>query len=132
MTFHPVTLENEPAEAQFSRLLAALDTFGDDLGIIFTKPNADIDGRGIIALIDDYVATRAHASAYTSLGQLRYFSAITAVDAGVGNSSSGLYEVPSFEKPTVNIGDRQKGVLASSVVSVPWTRRRSCGASRRL
>jgi GDP/UDP-N,N'-diacetylbacillosamine 2-epimerase (hydrolysing) len=33
------------------------------------------------------------------------------VEVVVGNSSSGLLEVPSFGIPTVNIGDRQKGRL---------------------
>jgi UDP-N-acetylglucosamine 2-epimerase (non-hydrolysing)/GDP/UDP-N,N'-diacetylbacillosamine 2-epimerase (hydrolysing) len=69
-------------------------------------------------MIDEYVASRPHAKAYISLGQLRYLSAIAHVDAVVGNSSSGLYEVPSFKKSTVNIGDRQKGRLqASSVIN---------------
>ncbi|UPU36762.1 UDP-N-acetylglucosamine 2-epimerase [Geomonas paludis] len=118
VTFHPVTLEHIPAQQQFQELLNALDQLGSGTGIIFTKPNADTDGRGIIAMIDAYVATRPHTRAYTSLGQLRYLSTMAQVDALVGNSSSGLYEAPSFGKPTVNIGDRQKGRLqASSVVN---------------
>jgi UDP-N-acetylglucosamine 2-epimerase (non-hydrolysing)/GDP/UDP-N,N'-diacetylbacillosamine 2-epimerase (hydrolysing) len=118
ITFHPVTLDRQPAEEQFSELLSALDSLGSDIGIIFTMPNADTGGRAIIKMIEEYVASRPHAKAYTSLGQLRYLSAIAHVDAVVGNSSSGLYEVPSFKKPTVNIGDRQKGrVQASSVIN---------------
>ncbi|MBU5615220.1 UDP-N-acetylglucosamine 2-epimerase [Geomonas azotofigens] len=118
VTFHPVTLEDIPAKQQFQELLDALDQLGNGTGLIFTKPNADTDGREIIAMIDAYVATRPHTRAYTSLGQLRYLSAMAQVDAVVGNSSSGLYEAPSFGKPTVNIGDRQKGRLqASSVVN---------------
>ena len=51
------------------------------------------------------------------MGQLRYFSCVNQVDAVVGNSSSGLLEVPSFGKATINIGDRQLGRLrASSVI----------------
>lgn len=118
VTFHPVTLDSTPAAVQFRELLEALDGLGAETGLIFTKPNADTDGRTIIAMIDDFVAARPNAAAYTSLGQLRYLSAIAQVDAVVGNSSSGLYEVPSFGKPTVNIGDRQKGRLqAASVVN---------------
>ena len=38
----------------------------------------------------------------------------------VGNSSSGLLEMPSFKKPTINIGNRQQGrIEASSVITVP-------------
>ncbi|MFC4768241.1 UDP-N-acetylglucosamine 2-epimerase [Effusibacillus consociatus] len=117
ITFHPATLDEQPAGEQFQQLLSALDCLGNDVGLIFTKPNADTDGRILIRMIDDYVSTRQNAKAYTSLGQLRYLSTIAQVDAVVGNSSSGLYEVPSFKKPTVNIGDRQKGRLqASSVI----------------
>lgn len=118
ITFHPVTLGNQPSEQQFQNLLAALDELGNEFGLLFTKPNSDPESRKIIALLDEYTSQRSYAKAYTSLGQLRYLSAISAVDAVVGNSSSGLYEVPSFKKPTVNIGDRQKGRLqASSVIN---------------
>lgn len=118
VTFHPATLEATSAEAQFQALLTALDQFGENVGIIFTKPNADTDGRAIIRLMDGYAASHAHARVYNSLGQVRYLSAMSQVDAVVGNSSSGLYEAPSFGKPTVNIGDRQKGRLqAASVIN---------------
>lgn len=118
VTFHPATLETQSAEMQFKELLAALDGLGPDTGIIFTKPNADTDGRAIIRLMDSYVAAHSNARAYVSLGQVRYLSAMSQADAVVGNSSSGLYEAPSFGKPTVNIGDRQKGRLqAASVIN---------------
>lgn len=118
VTFHPATLETQPAEMQFQELLTALDSLGKNIGIIFTKPNSDTDGRAIIRLIDSYVATHPNAKAYTSLGQVRYLSTMSQIDVVVGNSSSGLYEAPSFGKPTVNIGDRQKGRLqALSVIN---------------
>lgn len=118
VTFHPATLGDVPAGVQFQELLDALDRLGPDTGIIFTKPNADTGGRAIIEMIEQYLTRRPGAWAYSSLGQLRYLSLIPQVDAVVGNSSSGLYEVPSFRKPTVNIGDRQKGRLqASSVIN---------------
>jgi len=118
VTFHPATLETMPARDQFQELLKALDTLGVDTGIIITLPNADTDSRAIIEMIEDYVSTRSQVRSYPSLGQVRYLSAVAQVDAVVGNSSSGLYEVPSFRKPTVNIGDRQKGrIQASSVIN---------------
>jgi GDP/UDP-N,N'-diacetylbacillosamine 2-epimerase (hydrolysing) len=117
VTFHPVTLDNLSAEEQFKQLLIALDKY-HDTNIIFTKPNSDTDGRVIIQLIDDYVKNNSQkAIAFTSLGQLRYLSAIQFMDVIVGNSSSGLIEVPSFKKATINIGDRQQGrVKATSVI----------------
>lgn len=117
VTYHPVTLENASATVQFQTLLNAIDVL-ENTNIIFTKANSDTDGRAINQMIDNYVAQNPHKSiAFASLGQLRYLSALQFVDAVVGNSSSGIAEVPSFKKATINIGDRQKGRLkASSVI----------------
>lgn len=117
ITFHPVTLEMITAEKQLNELLGALADL-KDTHLIFTMPNADTDGRKLIKLIQNFVAQHPNARAYTSLGQLRYLSCIAQVDGVVGNSSSGLVEVPSFKKGTINIGDRQRGRLqAESVIS---------------
>ena len=117
VTFHPVSLEQASAEQQFGQLLSALDTL-PDTKIIFTKPNADSDGRVIIDMIDDYVAQHPQRTiAFTSMGQLRYLSALQYVDGMVGNSSSGLIEAPSFKIGTIDIGDRQRGrIKADSVI----------------
>ena len=117
VTFHPVTLETATAEDQMAELLAALADL-KDTQLIFTLPNADTDGRALIAMLQKFVATHANARAYTSLGQLRYLSTVALVDGVVGNSSSGLAEVPSFRKGTINIGDRQRGrLMAGSVIN---------------
>ena len=116
ITFHPVTLENNSSEEQMIELLKSLDKF-KDVGLIFTMPNSDTNGRIIFKLIEDFCGNRTNAVYYKSLGQLRYLSCLKYVDVVVGNSSSGLLEVPSFEIPTINIGDRQKGRLkADSVI----------------
>jgi len=116
VTFHPVTLDDQSAAGQFGELLKALDALEPEIGLIFTRPNADTNSHEITELMDSYVARRPMAWAYASLGQLRYLSLMAQVDAVVGNSSSGLYEAPSFGKPTVNVGDRQKGRLQASSV----------------
>lgn len=116
ITFHPATLEQGAAAGQMDELLAALDTL-PDTHLIFTMPNADTEGRALSRQLEAYVAGRPNAKVFASLGQRRYLSAIAQVDAVVGNSSSGLAEVPSFRKATVNIGERQKGRLkAQSVI----------------
>jgi len=117
VTFHPVTLENSTASQQFQNLLDAIDTL-EDTNIIFTKANSDTDGRIINSMIDEYMQNNSKKSVcFTSLGQLRYLSALQYVDAMVGNSSSGLLEAPSFKIGTINIGDRQKGrIKAESVI----------------
>lgn len=119
ITFHPATLENSSAREQFNELLNALDEL-EETNFIFTKANSDTDGDVINKMIDEYVSENPQkAVAFASLGQLRYLSAIKFVDIVLGNSSSGLLEVPSFKKATINIGDRQKGrARASSVIDV--------------
>lgn len=119
VTFHPVTLDNQTSAQQMAELLAALETL-EDTHLIFTMPNADTDGRALFDMVKRFVADHANARIYTSLGQLRYLSCIRHVDGVVGNSSSGLAEVPSFGKGTINIGDRQRGRLkAESVIDCP-------------
>ena len=118
VTFHPVTLDSQSPHEQFQSLLYALDMIGTEVGIIFTMPNADTDGRSLMQMIEGYAALHPNACAHTSLGPLVYLSVLAQVNAVVGNSSSGLYEAPSFKIPTVNIGDRQKGRLqAQSVIN---------------
>jgi len=114
VTFHPVTLENNTSGDQFKELLVALDSF-KDLKIIFTKANSDTDGRVINYLIDEYVAQNSDRSiAFTSMGILKYLSAMKTCAAVIGNSSSGIIEAPSFDVPTINIGDRQRGRIQSA------------------
>jgi GDP/UDP-N,N'-diacetylbacillosamine 2-epimerase (hydrolysing) len=117
VTFHPVTLENYTAEVQFKELLDSLDEL-KNTKIIFTKSNSDTNGRVINSMIDTYVASHNNTIAFISMGQLNYLSALQFMDAIVGNSSSGLHEVPSFKIGTIDIGDRQKGrIKADSVIS---------------
>ena len=133
ITFHPVTLEKGQAAVQFSELLSALDAL-PDTHIIFTMPNADTENRQLIKMIEAYVALHpARTCAFTSLGQVRYLSALQWVDAVVGNSSSGILEAPSFKIGTINIGDRQKGrIKAESVIDCMPDRASIEGALEKL
>lgn len=132
ITFHPVTLEKATATDQLAELLAALAALRDTQ-LIFTMPNADTDGRALIKMVEQFVAQHPNARAYTSLGQLRYLSCIAQVDGVVGNSSSGLAEVPSFKKGTINVGDRQRGRMqAESVINCEPTRQSIEAALERL
>uniref|UniRef100_UPI0040478032 UDP-N-acetylglucosamine 2-epimerase n=1 Tax=Algoriphagus sp. TaxID=1872435 RepID=UPI0040478032 len=116
ITFHPVTLDNESSVKQVDSLLKALNEF-PEVGLILTYPNSDSDGREIINRLKEFVKHNAErAVIFESLGQLRYFSALQYVNAVVGNSSSGIIEVPSFNIPTLNIGNRQSGRIAADSV----------------
>jgi GDP/UDP-N,N'-diacetylbacillosamine 2-epimerase (hydrolysing) len=120
ITFHPVTLENNTSKEHFQELLDTADEL-EDTNIIFTKTNSDTNGRIINKMIDEYVGKNPHKCVgFSSLGQLRYLSALQYIDAVVGNSSSGLTECPSFKVGTINIGDRQRGrIKAKSVIDCP-------------
>lgn len=132
VTFHPVTLETATASDQMAELLVALAEL-KDTQLIFTLPNADTDGRALIKMVEKFVEQHHNAHAYTSLGQLRYLSCIAQVDGVVGNSSSGLLEVPSFGKGTINIGDRQRGRLqATSVINSVPDRKNIAAAIKKL
>ena len=109
ITYHPVTLEKEAPVETFQNILTALDELPNST-LIFTHANSDKNGRIINKMITEYVNShKDKAVHFSSLGQLRYLSALQYVDFVIGNSSSGMTEVPAFHIPTINIGDRQKG-----------------------
>lgn len=115
-TYHPVTLSNMSSEVQVLNLLEALDGY-KDYRIIFTYSNSDTNSQIIIKRIQEYVDKNADRCMFIpSLGQRRYFSALKHMTAVLGNSSSGIIEVPSFGIPTLDIGDRQKGRIAADSV----------------
>lgn len=117
VTYHPVTLDGPVSGEQFGNLLEVLSEY-KDFRIIFTKSNADTDGRVINRMIDSYVEkNNGRCIAFISMGQLKYLSALKYCYAVVGNSSSGIIEAPSFHIPVIDIGDRQKGrTRAESVI----------------
>ncbi|MEI7026257.1 UDP-N-acetylglucosamine 2-epimerase [Paenibacillus sp. y28] len=116
VTYHPETLGGKEAEADMEQLLEALDRLGDGTGILMTRPNADPGGRQLARLLEAFAHRREHVGLYTTLGQLLYFSTARYMDAVVGNSSSGICEIPALHIPTVDIGDRQKGRLRGNTV----------------
>lgn len=119
ITYHPETLEKISPEEQISELLTALESF-KDINLIFTSPNADMGGSKVKIAIDHFIKSNPNAHLFQSLGQKKYFSCLAYFDAVVGNSSSGLLEAPSFQRATVNIGNRQKGrLMAKNVINCP-------------
>jgi UDP-hydrolysing UDP-N-acetyl-D-glucosamine 2-epimerase len=108
LTYHPVTLDKKSSEKQFKEIIGVINEL-KDYNFVITKPNADNDGRIIIKMIDELEKENSRVKAFTSLGSLKYLSLLNYVDMVIGNSSSGIIEVPSFNIPTINIGDRQGG-----------------------
>ena len=121
VTYHPVTLENSTAEIQIDNLLEAVKQSG--IKGIFTKANADAQGRVINRKAQDFCETApAQYKFFDSLGQLAYLSCLKHLDMMIGNSSSGLVEAPSFGLPVVNVGDRQRGrARAENVIDVDYS-----------
>ena len=116
VTYHPVTLDMDETREILKNLFTTLDQFPDAL-VIFTKANADEAGRYINQEIDKYAALHPErVGVYTSMGNLNYLSMLQFVDIAIGNSSSGIIEVPFYGKATVNIGSRQNKRLRASTV----------------
>ena len=117
VTYHPVTLENETAESRMEELIAAMDALSG-YRFIVTGSNADAGGVLINEIWKREAGKRANWYFTSSLGAVRYLSALKYAVCMLGNSSSGISEAPSLKVPTVNIGDRQKGrIMAESVIS---------------
>ena len=118
ITFHPETLDLKYTECQIDNLLLSLANF-ENIGLIFTMPNADSRSKIIDSKIQRFCFENKNSTYIKSLGQKKYYSCLNIVDGVVGNSSSGICEAPSFKIGTVNIGDRQKGrVRCESIIDV--------------
>lgn len=116
VTFHPVTLEGQTEREQVMELLSAMDEKSEYF-YVMTKANTDAGGIAINRLLDGYASDHENVQLHSSLGMVRYLSALKYARFVLGNSSSGISEAPVIGTPTVNIGDRQKGrIMADSVV----------------
>ncbi len=118
VTFHPITTKKNISIIHFNHLLKAASQ-NKDILFIFTSPNIDHENQKLVKILKIHCNSHSNSIFFKSLGQLNYFSLLKHVDGVLGNSSSGLLEVPSFKKATINIGDRQKGrMLSPSVINI--------------
>lgn len=116
VTFHPVTMENDTAGEQLNELIKAMDEVRG-MSYIITLANADAGGRTVNDIWEEEAKKHSNWYVISSLGVVRYLSAVKNAKAVIGNSSSGIIEAPAMHVPTVNIGDRQKGrMMAESVI----------------
>lgn len=115
VTFHPETLNNSNVKEQCQQFLDALSAF-PDMKYIITKSNADEGADIINKMMEEYAVTNPNAVVVSSLGNLRYLSALKSASLVIGNSSSGIMESPYFRVPTINLGIRQRGRIQSECI----------------
>lgn len=119
--FHPVTLEDGGALKQIQTLLEVLSE--QNKQVIFIGSNSDTDSDKIMNEIEKYTMKNNNSKMFISLKPREYHSLVKHSKGLVGNSSSGLIEIPSLKVPTLNIGNRQLGRLRGpSVVDVDTTK----------
>ncbi|EAO6764285.1 UDP-N-acetylglucosamine 2-epimerase (hydrolyzing) [Salmonella enterica] len=108
VVFHPETLSTLPVNEQYLELLGALSDFSQEYDYIFIGSNADTGSEQIKEMTLDFC--REYGCRYIVSMRTEEYLALVKCSCGlIGNSSSGLIEVPSLKVPTINIGDRQKG-----------------------
>lgn len=118
--FHPVTLDGiESVIYQTQELICALEKHSDDYSFIFIGSNSDSGSDEITEIINTYINNNRNSYKFKSLSTIEYHSLIKSSKGLIGNSSSGIIEVPSLGVNTLNIGDRQEGrVRGNSVIDV--------------
>ncbi len=116
VTYHPATNDSVSPRERLEDFLAALDRH-QALKLVVTAPNNDAGGAGLLTLLEEFAAARRDRVCFVrSLGMVRYHSLLRCANLVIGNSSSGIVEVPSAGIPTVDVGIRQRGRIASRSV----------------
>ena len=132
VNFHPETLKKNLAKRQIKELLSALSQL-KNTSLIFTMPGADLESQIVVKLIKKFTLKNKNAYFFKSLGQINFFSFLKQVDGMIGNSSSGILEMPYFKKGTINIGNRQSGrLMAKSVINTKIEKNKIIFAIKKL
>ena len=118
INFHPETSQLKSEKKQIKEILISLSKF-KEINKIFTMPGIDKGNKFISSEISKFVKKNKNSYSFKSLGYKKYFSLMNNVDLMLGNSSSGILEMPSFKKITINLGIRQNGRLqANSIINL--------------
>jgi len=108
-TYHPETKKKETYE-DLKILLGCLSTLDkNNFSIVFTASNGDREGKKFNKLINETCKKSSNFYYFKSLGIDLYLQLVYISQIVIGNSSSGLHEVPSLNVPTLDIGNRQEG-----------------------
>ena len=132
ITYHPETIKQKKTNNNIVPLLDSLKKLKDK-NLIFTIPNSDTFNQKIYNQIKTFVRKHKNSHLFKSLGHKLYLSIINHSDCVIGNSSSGLSEVPYFKKPTINIGYRQKGrIKVKSVIDTNMNSEKISNALKKI
>ena len=119
ITIHPETIDNRKLKANLKKIFKCFENKEfKKYSFIFTSSNNDEGGEIINKEIRKFVRNKKNSYFINSFGQSDYFSMLKNISGVIGNSSSGIIEVPSFKIGTINLGNRQHGrILARSVIN---------------
>lgn len=107
-TFHPETVGFDKNADYINEIISALSEL-NDYQIIITMPNSDTMGLHIRSELNRFIKRTKNAIGIESFGVVGYLSCMKHCSMLLGNTSSGFIEAAGFNKPVVNLGDRQKG-----------------------
>jgi GDP/UDP-N,N'-diacetylbacillosamine 2-epimerase (hydrolysing) len=108
LTYHPETVNLGENENYIQQLLEGLESIPEK--VLCTMPNADTEGMIVREKLLKYERDNPDKiKCFENLGHIGYYTCMSYCKMMVGNTSSGIIEAASFDKPVVNIGDRQKG-----------------------
>nr|WP_314532781.1 UDP-N-acetylglucosamine 2-epimerase [uncultured Fusobacterium sp.] len=113
--FHPETITEISLEQQTENLISALNKFKDRYDFVFIGSNSDTGSDKIQKIIKNFV-DKNNCKRFLSLKNYEYFSLLKNSQGLIGNSSSGIIEVPSLKIPTINIGNRQLGRVKGTTI----------------
>ena len=123
VTLHPDSYQTRSKILNNTRVILRSISKLKDTNFLFTSPNADLNNDIIQKEFKKFVKNNTNKARYiASLGDINYLSVLNYVDCVLGNSSSGIVEVPEFKIPSINVGDRQSGrAISKSVINCEFT-----------
>ena len=120
VVIHPETQSNN-SEILIKNTLNSLK-FYKDTSFFFTGIGADLGSQNLTKITKKFVSKNNNSYYFESLGRYLYFSILSNVDCIIGNSSSAIYDAPTFQLPAVNIGNRQSGrVYSNNIINSKYS-----------
>ena len=123
VSYHPETIQTHLNIQNFKILISSLLTY-KNTSIYITSPNADIGSDKIIDIINVYRKKNFKIYYFKSLGKVNYFSLLYYCNLYIGNSSSGISEIPYLKRYSINVGIRQQGRhMPLNVINIPFKKK---------